>query len=104
MAPAPLVKESCGTGVLWEGSEGKRGFRRTTMTELFLEAEHPHVVAPAEDPVAVENILNPLNWTVGDNWWASDPKSQQEDGRWKLFVTRLDEYEANTPSEEMHHG
>ena len=24
MAPAPLVKESCGTGVLWEGSEGKR--------------------------------------------------------------------------------
>lgn len=63
------------------------------MVEFHLDAAPPFIICPVDDPAAVEAELTPLDLTVGDGWWASDPNQKQPDGRWKLYVGSLTEYE-----------
>ncbi len=54
--------------------------------ELHMDARPPYVIAPVDDPVAVEAAL-PADRTIGDGWWSSSPDQKQIDGRWKLYLT-----------------
>lgn len=59
------------------------------LIEKHYDDEHPHIICPVEDPVAVEQEINRDGWTVGENWSHSDPAQKQADGRWKLYVQDL---------------
>ena len=61
--------------------------------DIHLEDKCPHIICPVDDPIAVEQAINPLGWCVGDAWWSSDPEQEQEDGRWLLYVSPLSDYD-----------
>jgi len=61
--------------------------------ELHLDEDPPYVICFVGDPIAVEHFLEPHGVCVGNNWWSTHPDQEQADGRWKMFVEPLSEYE-----------
>lgn len=62
--------------------------------EFFLGEDPPYVITSVDGVEgSVEDVLNAKGFTVGMNWCCSAPEQQQEDGRWKLYVTPLAENE-----------
>lgn len=51
------------------------------------DARGLYVITRVDDMAAVEDAL-PSGWTVGDNWWASDPSQEIRPGIWKLYLMR----------------
>jgi hypothetical protein len=63
------------------------------VVEKYYGDDRPHIVCLVDDPVAVERDINLDGWTVGENWSSSDPSQKQPDGRWKLYVMRVEDLE-----------
>lgn len=52
-----------------------------------MDERGPYVITRVDDMIAVEDAL-PSGWTIGDNWWASDPSQEVCPGWWKLYLMR----------------
>lgn len=59
------------------------------MIEFHRDARPPYVIAPIEDPMAVEEAVGKHGLMVGDSWWCSSPDQKQSDGRWLLYLSPL---------------
>ncbi len=67
------------------------------------DTDPPYVIAPVDDPCAVEAAL-PKGWTIGNGWWASDPSQKQPDGRWLLYFGTIRDYLAGPQGWKLTNG
>jgi hypothetical protein len=53
-----------------------------------LREKPPFIVCDVDDPIAVEDAIGLLGFTVGMNWSCSGAEQEQPDGQWTLYVSR----------------
>lgn len=61
------------------------------MIEVFAKARPPYVIAPIDNPMAVEAAVSKFGLMVGDAWCCSAPEQRQSDGRWLLYLSPIEQ-------------